>query len=345
MFGKSQKSRRRMVRAVSLLIAAFVIVGGLAAQGYSQAAKYRWHLQTGYQRSFAELTTAMGELDTALQKGIYATSPCMLSTLLTQIYGKAMTAQLAVSQLPYSYIELEQTASFVAKTGDYALALSRSSTLNEGISETELQGLRELSSLSGQLSQTLQNLQAQIYDGALRLDDVMEAETQLSEVTEKGKETSAGSSFQDVEADFPELPTLIYDGPFSEHLTGRAPVALEGLSFVPENEAAAAAGEFLGIAPESFTLISAGEGTMPTWGFSTEAEGGELYIEVTQIGGIIVSLFTSAPVMDTVISKEDGVSIASDFLSGQGYDNMTDTIGCWTATDNHQASVPCWTAF
>jgi hypothetical protein len=35
-----------------------------------------------------------------------------------------------------------------------------------------------------------------------------------------------------LEADFPELPSLIYDGPFSEHLTGRAPVALEGLPAV-----------------------------------------------------------------------------------------------------------------
>mgnify|MGYP000864024051 CR=1 FL=1 len=332
MIRKALRSKRGMVRAASLLIAAFVIAGGLAVKGYQEAATYRWHLQTGYQHSFAELTTAMEELDTALQKGVYATSPCMLSSLLTQIYGKAMTAQLAVGQLPYSYVELEQTASFVAKTGDYALALSRSSTLNDGINQTELEGLRQLASLAGQLSQNLQNLQSRIYDGALKLEDVMTAEKLLSQTSEEGKETSAGSSFQTMEADFPEIPSLIYDGPFSEHLTGRAPVALEGLAYVTESQAAAAAGEFLGMAPEAFALISAGEGTMSTWGLSAPAEGGDIYVEVTQTGGKVVSLFTSSPITESIISKEDGVSIASAFLSERGFRNMADTY--WIVDEN-----------
>ena len=76
MIRKALRSKRGRVRAASLLIAAFVIAGGLAVTGYQEAATYRWHLQTGYQHSFAELTTAMEELDTALQKGVYATSPC-----------------------------------------------------------------------------------------------------------------------------------------------------------------------------------------------------------------------------------------------------------------------------
>jgi hypothetical protein len=51
----------------------------------------------------------------------------MLSSLLTQIYGKAMTAQLAVAQLPFSFVELEQTASSWQKRR-LCMALSRSST-------------------------------------------------------------------------------------------------------------------------------------------------------------------------------------------------------------------------
>lgn len=324
--------KQRTVRAVSFLVAAFAIMGGLVLKEYSEAAKYRWYLQNGYQHSFAELTTAMGEMDTALQKGVYATSPCMLSSLLTQIYGKAMTAQFALGELPYSNVELEQTACFVAKAGDYALALSRSSTLNGGVSDTEQKGLADLASLSGELSQTLRNLQAQVYDGALQLEDVMTAQKLLSGKTEGGVETSAGSSFQDMEADFPELPSLIYDGPFSEHLTGRAPAVLEGLAPVTQNEAAAAAGEFLGMAPESFTLISAGEGTLPTWGFSAAAKDGEFYIEVSQAGGKVVSLFTTSPVNKTVLSNEEGVTSAKAFLSDRGYPDMADSY--WIVQDN-----------
>jgi len=325
-------SGRGLVRWVSYLITTFAIMAGLAVQGHNEAAMYRWYLQTGYQHSFSELTTAMNEMDTALQKGLYATSPCMLSTLCTQIYGKAMTAQLALGELPYAYVELEQTASFVAKAGDYALALSRSSTLNGGINDSEQEGLHALASLADELSQTLQNLQAQIFNGALEMEDVMTAQTRLSAETEGEGEIVAGSSFQDVEADFPELPSLIYDGPFSEHLTGRAPVALEGLAFVTQDAAAAAAGEFLAMAPEAFTLISAGEGTLPTWGFSAPAENGDLYIEISQMGGKVVSLFTSFAVTEASLSSEEGVAAATDFLAGHGYPDMVESY--WVVQDN-----------
>jgi hypothetical protein len=123
----------------------------------------------------------MSELDTALQKGMYATSPCMVSALCTQIYGKAMTAQQALGELPYSNVELEQTAAFIAKAGDYALALSRISTLNGGLSARKQQGLVSLSSASGQLSQTLQNLQSKIYRDGLNLEDVVGKGLSLSD--------------------------------------------------------------------------------------------------------------------------------------------------------------------
>lgn len=328
MFG----GRRKKVLCVSYLLTAFFLLTGLAVQGYSEAAAYRWHLQTTYQHSFSELTTAVNELDTALQKGMYATSPCMVSTLCTQVYGKAMTAQLVLGELPYSNVELEQTASFVAKAGDYALALSRSSTLNSGLSPEEQQGLVALASASGKLTQTLQNLQSQIYAEGLTLEDVSQAQDRLSHITESDDQETAGSTFQTMEADFPELPSLIYDGPFSEHLTGRSPLALEGMSYVKQEEAAKAAAEFLDIPVQNLSLISAGEGSLPTWGFSSEAEGGQLYIEVSQIGGKVVSLFNSCTVDSTAISKEDSLEIAKQFLTQRGYPDMTDSY--WVVDHN-----------
>lgn len=332
MYKKFSGGRRRAVRAASYLAAAFLILGGFTIRGYSETARYRWLLQTQYQHSFAELTTAVSELDSALQKGVFATSPCLLSTLLTQIYGKAMTAQLALGGMPYSFVELEQTASFVAKTGDYALSLSRSSTFNEGLNEGELKGLSDLAALSASLSQTLQNLQSEIYGGSLNMEDVIAAQLRLSQEKESGEKAVAGQSFQDMESEFPELPSLIYDGPFSEHLTGRSPLALEGLPYVDESAAAAAAGEFLGIPPENFTLLSGGEGAMPTWGLSAQRGEGEVYVEVSQIGGKVVTIFTSYPAGDAQISSEEAVGVAAEFLVNHGYHDMADTY--WIVEDN-----------
>lgn len=87
------------------------------------------------------------------------------------------------------------------------------------------------------LSGALQSLLAELDAGTIRPEDVETVQARLSNATESG-ELPAGSAFQTVEADFPEVPALIYDGPFSDHLSGRTPKMLEGLPQVSEAEAA-----------------------------------------------------------------------------------------------------------
>ena len=114
--------RRIRVLAVSFLAAAFAVTAGFAVQGHARAARYRLLADNSYRHAFTELVTAVGELDSALQKGTYASTSSLFSSLCTQAYGKALAAQTAIGELPYGSVELEQTAAFLAKAGDYAMA-------------------------------------------------------------------------------------------------------------------------------------------------------------------------------------------------------------------------------
>lgn len=318
-------SRKAKIIATSFLAVAFLITGGCALQNYQRAAAYRRALDHGYQHAFAELTTAVSELDTALQKTAYATSSSLISSLCTQIFGRAMSAQMAIGELPYGNVKLEQTAAFVAKVGDYAAALSKSAAVNGVCSSEERAGLRSLAQSSSSLSQMLQDLQADIHAGTITAEDLWLAEGRLSSSTEDGTQETGGSVFQTVEADFPEVPSLIYDGPFSEHISSRAPKQLEGRETVTQDEAKAAAARFVNLKPEIFTLASAGEGQIPTWGFAATVDGGELYIEVTQRGGLVTALMNSRPVGKPTLSATEAVRLATDFLTDQGYSEMEAT--------------------
>jgi len=316
--------RRTLVRAASFLLAAFVVVGGLALQARARAEAYRLYLENGYRHAFAELSANLNELDVALQKGIYATSPSMLGVLCTQIYGKAMSAQMALGELPYSNIELEQTAAFLAKAGDYAAALSRSASVTGVCSDEQREALRGLSAGASDLSARVAGLQSDLMGGAVTLEDLEAAEARLS-AAEGGGHTLADSSYQTVESDFPELPSLIYDGPFSEHIAGRTPAMLEGREDVTQDEARLAAARFLDLKPELFTLVSAGSGRLPTYSFSAMVDGGELYVEVTRRGGLVVELLHSRPVESAALSREEAVAAAAAFLTSRGYPNMTES--------------------
>lgn len=104
------EKRRKQVLAASFLAGAFAVTAGFAVQGHARAAQYRRMLDNTYQHAFTELATAAGELDVALRKVTYATSPELFSALCAQAYSKALAAQSALGELPYGNVELEQTA-------------------------------------------------------------------------------------------------------------------------------------------------------------------------------------------------------------------------------------------
>lgn len=316
------EKRRVRVLAASFTAAAFAVSVGFGVQGYARAEDYRRQLDNGYRQAFTELTTAAGELDAALEKVTYATTPSLFASLCAQAYAKAQAAQSALGELPYGNVELEQTAAFFAKAGDYAMAMARGAS-GEGVCTDEnRETLRGLAAAAGELSATLQELQLQLDGGALHPEDVAAVEARLAAAAEDGGQITGGSAFQTVEADFPQVPTLIYDGPFSEHLSSRTPQMLEGLPQVTEEEARRAAAAFAGLRAEVFTPTSDGAGNLPAWGFSALADGGELYVEITKQGGQVLQMLSSRPVGEAALSRKEGVEQAAAFLDAHGYQDM-----------------------
>ena len=316
------EKRRVRVLAASFTAAAFAVSVGFGVQGYARAEDYRRQLDNGYRQAFTELTTAAGELDAALEKVTYATTPSLFASLCAQAYAKALAAQTALGELPYGNVELEQTAAFFAKAGDYATAMARGAGAEGVCTDENRETLRGLAAAAGELSATLQALQLQLDGGALHPEDVAAVEARLAAAAEDGGQITGGSAFQTVEADFPQVPTLIYDGPFSEHLSSRTPQMLEGLPQVTEEEARRAAAAFAGLRAEVFTRTSDGAGDLPAWGFSALADGGELYVEITKQGGQVLQMLSSRPVGEAALSRKEGLEQAAAFLDAHGYQDM-----------------------
>lgn len=316
-------SRRATVRAASFLVALFCVAGGLLVQSRLESAAYRRSLSNSYQHAFAELTAQLEGLDSALQKGRYATSPALLSALCTEAYGRACAAQQALGELPYSNVELEQTAAFLAKAGDYAWSLSRAAAGEETPTAQEREGLAGLARASGELKGRLAEIQEELNDGALSLEELEQAEQRLAE--HQQGQVAAGSMFQEMEKEFPELPTLIYDGPFSEHLTGRAPKYLEGKPQVDAETARQTAALFLDRPVDGLELTAVGTGALPTYSFALEEEDSSLYLEVARQGSAVVELLTSRVYDLPQLLPESGRAIARDFLLEHGFGAMVET--------------------
>lgn len=57
-------------------------------------------MDANYRHAYGEVLNAVQELDAALQKSLYATTPAMACTVCTDIYSHAQTAQMALGVLP-----------------------------------------------------------------------------------------------------------------------------------------------------------------------------------------------------------------------------------------------------
>lgn len=317
-------SQRTVIRICSFVGAALIVLLGGILRMRARAAAYERAIATDYLRAFSQVVTSVDRIDSAMQKELYVTSPAMIAQFSAEIQAEAATAQQAMAALPYANIELEQTASFLAKIGDYASALSRSAAANGSLSDEEMDNLNACSLVASQLSQQLEELEMQLNDGSMSLHRLDEVKKRMSELTE-GDTQIAGSDFELVENNFPEVPTMTYDGPFSDHLASSKPKVLESLEEVSEEEAVASASACLDLRADIFTIEHAIDGEIPSYALSATVDGGELNCIVTKAGGIVMGVTNSRSVGEPAISEEDAISIAGDFLTRNGYETMEPT--------------------
>lgn len=317
----SRMTRRGCIRLVSFTVFFLLFLAGCVFKTQAENIQLRRSVSNSYSRAFSELTASLEKMDTALQKGQYVTTSTMLCSLCNEVYAQSQVAQQALGQLPLANVELEQTATFLSTVGDYALALSQSAGRSGTYEEEAHTNWQELSQTASTLSQQLDELQLSLIDGQFDIGDIEQAETRLESEELTGDISSDG--YKSVEAEFPETPSLIYDGPFSQHLTDREATLLKGERELTEEEAAAQLQKLLG--RKEFVFSGTVGGDIPAYAFTCQAELGTCTIYLTKQGGKLLSFITEGTPSRQVLSVEQGIDTAEDLLESLGYDDMEES--------------------
>lgn len=310
-------SKKIRTLAAVYAIAGALVLGGMAINQYQRAENYSLRLSSTYRHAFSELVGGINEINSGLQKSLYATSPSMISSTCTDIFGKAAAAQMAMGELPFDG-ELEKTSRFIACTGDYAYMLSKYASSGQGYTKEQLDNLKSLADVSEILSYNLTQLLYELDNGSITIRDIADADESVSTA-------ALSESMKVVESEFPEVPSLIYDGPFSEHIQDMKPIYLEGMEDVSQEDAAAAAAELTGIRQDEFQVTGRRGGNLPVYLLEAERGGGTLYVEVTVSGGVVLEVMDSREVSKAEISQEQAVDIAAGFLEKAGYTGMKES--------------------
>lgn len=313
---ENQVSRRGKIRVrlyasvlILVLFSAFVI----NAQKASELSR---QLNADAERSLSTLEACMSSINTNLTKGLYANTTPMLSSMAISLTRDAASAKNSLSALPLSDTQLDNMLKFLSQVGAFVSTLDRKLSLGEPITSEERNQLKQLIDVSQKLLSELDTITQGVEDGSVSFK-------QAGNTLQKSADQSVqiDSAFGDAEQTLTDYPTLIYDGPFSDHILNQSPKTLEGKSDISKEKALEIASDFIGIDKSTLRFDSETNGVIETYNFFVDS----INISVCKKGGAVLYLLGSSSAGESVISPEQAVENAKNFLSAKGYKNMKES--------------------
>ena len=279
---KKRLGTRGIVRLVSYTAALIVALSVSAISGYTLANKHRTEIEYGYQRALGELNEYLGNLDITLQKGRYATTSNQLEGLSTKLWRDAGYAKSALELLPVSGDELQSTYRFLSQVGNFCMTLSERVSEGGTLTDEERENMRQLASYASDLSTRIAEMESGLAAGELHFGEVAAAMGNLKNA-DADELSDMDRGFLELEEGFEDYPTLIYDGPFSDHILQQKPKSLQGAAEITAEQAKEKAEAFTGRSGAQ----NDGEtgGNLPCYRISL----GDASMTVTKAGGRVAS--------------------------------------------------------
>lgn len=321
------KQRLSKGRMYSVAIVSLAILIGINVYQYQRTNAYRQQLENQYNRAFFDMIGYVQNVDTLLIKSIISTTPDKTAQTLQEIWRQANLAQENLNLLPISQPVLANTSKFLNQISDLSYALSNQSLRGRPISNDQYDTIEELNAYAQNLKQHLFELQAEISFGRLEWGDIA---TKGGQTFYQTSSELPSNHFENIDKTFKDYPTLIYDGPFSDHMTQTKPIGLTGEE-ITSSQAKNKAAKFIGKEKiEEIEFLGKNDNnSMENYIFSVRLNqmpnSATLNLSITKKGGHPLWMIYNRPTEKPKISIEKAKQSASDFLKANGFDNMIES--------------------
>jgi len=305
--------------AYSILGVILVTVSVIAISQYNEKKHYKNELNNRYSAAFYDVTEFVDEIETNLRKGMLASSPAQLAKISGDIYRLSNAAKSSLGELPLMEIELDKTSRFLSQVGDYTYVLSQNAINGAKISSEQYKDIEALTEYATKLNKALSKTREGIEDGSV----VLIAAKPGNSVAHAAGDILA--DLENVESSFSEYPSLIYDGPFSEHIENRKSPMLTTSGEITVDEARKKAADFLQTSPETLIFESDTQNsTIDAYNFYIEGKH-RTTISISKRGGYVVYFLKNKNVDEEKLSFEEAIKKGSEFLEKHGFYSMKES--------------------
>ncbi len=240
-----------MIRWISFLLTALIILIANSLQSSRQITVLRRLEINRYQQALSELDETLDSLNVTLQKSSYVHTAYGLNNLCNELNLLSATANTCLGNLPAGEEGVRQLTAFFAKVGDYSATLSAEAVCGHSMSEEQLQALLQLAQTTEKLSQKTDELKT-LYNQANVWQSYL-----------NGQNTAFVTALNETEQSLSNQPSLVYDGPFSDHINNKEAQMLKGAAAVSKEKALQRAADALKVNPSVLSFAGEEKGTMP----------------------------------------------------------------------------------
>lgn len=303
MCGQGDFMKTKQIVMAVIAVAAVVTAGAFTVRSMASEKAAKRDLQYTYDRAYGDLRDCVDNIATTLDKSVYANTATQQNGLAARLMRETSLAKEALATLPITDNTMDSVSKYISQVGDFSMTLSNRISEGGKITSSEYKTIQELHSYATKLSQSLTSV--------------------------KPDYTSANFSqqFKETAEDFTDFPSMIYDGPFSDHIGRQSPRCLEGKKDVEQGNAQVTAAQWLGVSSDKLKHEADTAGGLPSYNFST----GSTRICITKKGGLVYSLENKREITAEKIDAKAAQQKAQDYLTKHGYKNMQVTY--WVKTD------------
>jgi len=283
-------------------------------------------LQNTYNRAFFESMQRTKNVEVLLSKGMVSGSSQNLNALFSDLWFNANAAQSNLHQLPLSHKVVAETSKFLTQVGDYAYSLTKRE--NKGpLSDKDYATMQNLSKTAGSLTKEMTNVEQEAAAGRLQWSNVQGG---LSDRLSSGSTTSADNTFRRVDTQLQEVPTLVYDGPFSDQVNSRQPLGLTGNNFTVDQarNIARTYVDWQGATPRQTRSLPDIRGKIPAYSFEYmmgDQPWQVITVNVSKKGGHVVYMIYPRQVAKRSLTDDQAREKARLFLTDHGFPNLVPT--------------------
>ncbi len=299
-----QITKRGIIRTLSYLLAAIAVVVTYIAIFITKINDYKTQIEYSYSMNLNELDGSLNNISIALQKAVYASSATQLSTIATELCTESTVAKNSLSQLPYSGQTLNNVNKFLSQVGDYTLFLSKKVIQGSEVTDSEREQLHNMSQTAQKISQSVDEVRIQYDKNGVWNQN-------LNENIENSVDADFNVNMTELEEMLADYPSLVYDGPFSDHMLNGKFKMLENKESITVEAAREKAAEIFNVDIEKLMNYTETDGNIDCYNFDSE----EMSISVTKLGGFVVYMRKYHEIGEHKISYDDAVKKALEYIN------------------------------